>query len=115
MYLSTSIGAVIGMAGSSAVLQTMVHHGLKVVVGPDVENREEFMRQCLEDLEFIQQLKGVMKERVVSVYLMGFRGAYSKLSNLFWRRKANGSAVMSLILSALGTLMGLFIRERSLT
>ncbi|KAK0638139.1 Multidrug resistance protein fnx1 [Lasiodiplodia hormozganensis] len=98
MYLSTSIGALVGLASSSAVLQTIVHRGLQTVVGSDFPNREEFIRRCLQDIEFLQQLHGSIKDKIIDVYVLGFRGAY----------------IMSLSLSAAGTLLGLFMRERPL-
>lgn len=82
MYLSTSIGALVGLASSSAVLQTIVHRGLQTVVGSDFPNREEFIRRCLQDIEFLQQLHGPIKDKIINVYVLGFRGAYSKLSSL---------------------------------
>ncbi|KAB2572021.1 putative MFS-type transporter [Lasiodiplodia theobromae] len=98
MYLSTSIGALVGLASSSAVLQTIVHRGLQTVVGSDFPNREEFIRRCLQDIEFLQQLHGPIKDKIIDVYVLGFRGAY----------------IMSLSLSTAGTLLGLFMRERPL-
>ncbi|KAF9638006.1 Major facilitator superfamily [Lasiodiplodia theobromae] len=98
MYLSTSIGALVGLASSSAVLQTIVHRGLQTVVGSDFPNREEFIRRCLQDIEFLQKLHGPIKDKIIDVYVLGFRGAY----------------IMSLSLSAAGTLLGLFMRERPL-
>ncbi|OJD32236.1 multidrug resistance protein [Diplodia corticola] len=99
MYLSGSIGSLVGLASSAAVLQTIVHRGLQGVVGADFPNRDEFIRRCLEDIGFLQHLTGEIKEKIVDVYVLGFRGAYA----------------MSLGLSVVGTVLGLFVRERTLS
>ncbi|KKY14751.1 putative major facilitator superfamily [Diplodia seriata] len=81
MYLAGGVGALVGMASSAAVLQTIVHRGLQGVVGPDFPDRDDFLRRCLEDIGFLQRLRGSVKERIVHVYVQGFRGAYADLSN----------------------------------
>lgn len=81
MYLSGGIGSLVGMASSAAVLQTIVHRGLQGVVAADFPNRDEFIRRCLEDIGFLQQLRGGIKDKIVDVYVLGFRGAYSKSSS----------------------------------
>lgn len=85
MYLSTSVGSLFGMASSSAVLQSVVRHGLQRVVAPDVADRDEFIRRCLEDIGFIQRLQEPMKNKVVQIYLRGFDGIYSKPQALYPR------------------------------
>ncbi|KAL0264994.1 hypothetical protein SLS55_000950 [Diplodia seriata] len=86
MYLAGGVGALVGMASSAAVLQTIVHRGLQGVVGPDFPDRDDFLRRCLEDIGFLQRLRGSVKERIVHVYVQGFRGAYGKLMVLMSMR-----------------------------
>ncbi|KAL1649424.1 hypothetical protein SLS58_001479 [Diplodia intermedia] len=86
MYLAGGVGALVGMAGSAAVLQTIVHRGLRGVVGPDFPDRDDFIRRCLEDIGFLQRLRGAVKERIVHVYVLGFRGAYGESTFLMSTR-----------------------------
>ncbi|GME41828.1 Multidrug resistance protein [Neofusicoccum parvum] len=63
MYLSATVGSLVGLA---------------VAVGPDVENRDEIIRRCLQDIEYVQGLEGNLKDSVIRMYLKGFDGVYSE-------------------------------------
>lgn len=64
------------------MLQATLRHGLRTTTEIDVGNRDEFIRRCLETIEFVQRLDGRLKDVVVALYVKGFKGIYSKLCAL---------------------------------
>lgn len=61
------------------MLQATLRYGLRTTTEIDVGNRDDFVRKCLETIEFVQKLDGILKDVVVALYVKGFKGIYSKL------------------------------------
>ncbi|KAF9634730.1 hypothetical protein BFW01_g5625 [Lasiodiplodia theobromae] len=74
IILSSSIGSVIGISLSPAMLQATLRYGLRTTTEIDVGNRDKFIRRCLETIEFVQKLDVRLKGVVVALYVKGFKG-----------------------------------------
>lgn len=64
------------------MLQATLRYGLRTTTEIDVGNRDEFIRRCLETIEFVQKLDVRLKGVVVALYVKGFKGIYGKLCTL---------------------------------
>ncbi|KAF4540782.1 uncharacterized protein LTHEOB_724 [Lasiodiplodia theobromae] len=68
IILSSSIGSVIGISLSPAMLQATLRYGLRTTTEIDVGNRDKFIRRCLETIEFVQKLDVRLKGVVVALF-----------------------------------------------
>ncbi len=67
------------MAASSAALQTLLNRRLwEGMAGSDIPDKADFIRQCMENIKFVQGLDGRLKYVVTQAYLTGFKGAYGE-------------------------------------
>lgn len=68
LFLSSNIGQVMGLSVASAVLRSTLERGLRVALKGET-GKEELIRKALEDLGFVEALRGRLGEIVTAVYV----------------------------------------------
>jgi hypothetical protein len=76
-YLASMLGTTVGLAATSAVIQTYLKTGLKRALEGKAR-REEIIEGALSSIEFVLGLKGGVREVIVEVYCQAFKYAHGE-------------------------------------
>lgn len=114
LYLFSSIGMVVGLATSSAVLECFLHKGLQVAV-PRVPDRQAVIDRAIDDIGFVNGLEGELRRVIVGEYVRSLGYTHGKESSYdVYVHLPTNIAGISLMFSALGFFVSLFIRSHRL-